>query len=279
MKAKIKRTPKQHQFILPAEWETHRGTWLTYPQNPESFFDQIEEARSVFLQMIKILARGEEVFINVDDEEVCRDLERRLREEGVNNHIIIIDFKTDDSWCRDNGSIFIKNNETKEIAAVNCRFNAWGGKYPYENDAKLPEKMSEYLKVKSFPLDMVLEGGSIESNGRGVILATRDCLFNSNRNPDLTHHQIEENLQNYFGAEKVLWLEEGIQGGDTDSHIDEIARFVDANTIVAAFEENLDDENSRVLLQNFTRLKTFKNLKNKPFKVIPLPMPRPQFYK
>lgn len=156
------------KLLMPAEWEKHYGTWLSYPHNPDTFFEKIESVRDSYTEMIKWIAKGEKVHINVNNQEDENDLRSRLREKEVYENIIIHHVPTNDAWCRDHGAIFVRDLETGKIVATDWKFNAWGGKYPYELDDKVPEFMAKYLDVERIEIDMVLEGGSIDTNGKGL---------------------------------------------------------------------------------------------------------------
>jgi len=265
------------RYRLPAEWEKHLGTITTYPQSYQTFFDRLEQAKDTFVQMVKFIAEGEKVFINVDDGETKEELEKKLEEADVNKkNIEIFINKTDDAWCRDYCPIFVKENG--RTVALKFRFNAWGEKYPYRNDQKAGEKIAGLLGFERVDVDMVLEGGAIDTNGKGCLITTESCLLNPNRNPDLRKEEIEEKLKEYLGAQKVLWLKEGIVGDDTDGHIDDITRFVSEDTIITAIEKDRDDPNYAPLMENFERLKLFTDTSGKPFRVITLPMPEPVYY-
>jgi len=261
---------------MPAEWEKHRGTWLSYPHNPDTFFEKIDNVREKYVEMIYWVSKGEEVHINVNDEEMENDLKKRLEKypDLDKNKIFIHKFPTNDAWCRDHGAIFVKD-ENNNLIALDFKFNAWGNKYPHDLDDQIPQKMAEYLKIPSIKIDMVLEGGSIDVNGEGLLLTTESCLLNPNRNPNLSKEEIEQNLKKYLGVEKILWLKDGIVGDDTDGHVDDITRFVDKDTVITVVEENKNDENYEPLKENLQRLKSFKEIKN----IITLPMPEPVYYK
>ncbi|MDP8262352.1 MAG: agmatine deiminase family protein [Candidatus Ancaeobacter aquaticus] len=265
--------PVQLGYTMPAEWEPHYGTWLSYPHAPETFFDKLDSVRNTYCEMIKIIAEGEQVHVNVNDEEMKKDLEKRLADNKVTKNVHIHLFPTDDAWCRDHGAIFVKNVERGELAATVWKFNSWGEKYPYKKDAKIAKKMADTFKLKSFDSKLVFEGGSIDVNGNGVLLTTESCLLNPNRNMDLSREDIEKVLQNYFGVKKVLWLGEGIEGDDTDGHIDDISRFVNENTIVTVIEKDENDINFEPLKDNLERLITYTDCEGKPFSIVTLPMP------
>lgn len=272
--------PKEMGYFMPPEWYPHHGTWLTYPHNPLTFYEKIDSVRDVYADIIYYISLSEYVYINVNDKEMEEDLIKRLRSKNVNlKNISIYHIPSNDAWCRDHGAIFVLNKNTNKLAATCWKFNSWGGKYPYDYDQKIPELMADYLKVEKFKADIILEGGSIDTNGEGILLTTEQCLLNSNRNPHLTKIEIEEYLKLYLGVEKILWLKDGIVGDDTDGHIDDIARFVNPDTIVTVIEEDTQDENYKILQENLKLLKSFTNLNGKQFNIITLPMPEPQFYK
>ncbi len=262
--------------ILP-EWYSHHSTWTTYPQNPETFFDKLDEAKDIFVKIVKLISEGEKVYINVDDEIQKRDLIARLEKFNVSPKNIQINIiPTNDAWHRDYGAIVVKDQNQKPVG-LNFRFNSWGVKYPYELDDKVASKMCEILGIPEKKVDMVLEGGAIDTNGE-VLITTESCLLNPNRNPHLTKDQIEENLKNLFGVKKIIWLKEGIVGDDTDGHVDDITRFVNENTIITAIENNPSDENFEPLQKNLEILKKESEKLNDRFSIETLPMPEPQYY-
>lgn len=263
------------KFYMPPEWYKHKGTWLSYPHNPETFFEKLDSVRDKYTDMVVLLSECEEVHINVNDEEMEQDLLKRLKDKKANfKNISIHRFPTNDAWCRDHGAIIVKDLDTNKPVALDFIFNSWGGKYPYELDNEIAKKMAEYLGYERVETGMVLEGGSIDVNGNGLLLTTESCLLNPNRNPHMTKEEIEDNLKKYFGVHTVIWLKEGIVGDDTDGHIDDITRFVNKNTVVTVIEENKNDENYEILKENYEKLKTYENLN-----IVKLPMPDPLYYK
>lgn len=277
---KINQYPKDLGYYLPPEWHPHYGTWLSYPHNPLTFFDKMDSVRNAYTEIIYHISKDEYVHININDSEMEKDLIERITKRKVNlERIKIHHFPTNDAWCRDHGAIFIINKNDKKISATCWKFNSWGGKYPYDLDSKIPELMADTLGVEKFIIDFVLEGGSIDTNGEGIILTTEQCLLNPNRNPQYSKEEIEDILKQYFGVEKILWLKEGIIGDDTDGHIDDIARFVNPNTIVTVVEDNKKDENYPILMENLKKLKYFKDLHGRHFNIVTLPMPEPLYYK
>lgn len=265
---------KSKGYYMPAEWEKHRGTWVTYPHNKETFFERLEGAKNTFANLVKLISESEIVYINVNNQQEEKELLDKLKNLNTNlKNVKIYQIPTNDSWCRDYSGIFLKNKKTGEIIITDWKFNSWGGKYPYQLDNQLPEKQEKILNLKRIKIDMVLEGGSIDVNGKGLLITTESCLLNPNRNPDLTKEEIEEVLKITLGVEKIIWLKEGIVGDDTDGHVDDITRFINENTVITAVEENPEDENYEILKENY------EILKNNNLNVITVPMPEPIFYK
>jgi agmatine deiminase len=183
---------------------------------------------------------------------------------------------TNDAWCRDHGPIFVRHTRTGEVALTDWRYNAWGGKYPpYDRDNAIPGRIARRLGVRRFAQDMVLEGGSIDVNGRGLLLTSEQCLLHPNRNPDLSRATIEGKLRAGLGVTHILWVGEGIVGDDTDGHIDDVARFFQPDGIVGARESNPRDPNHRILEAVWERLQSFRTPAGRRFSLVALPMPRP----
>jgi len=181
-------------------------------------------------------------------------------------------FPSYEPWCRDHGPIFLRN--AQELAVVDWRYNAWGGKYPpCDLDDAVPQRVAELLGLCLFSPPMILEGGSIEVNGEGTLLTTEACLLNKNRNPDLSKDEIEQYLRDYLGVHQILWLGEGIVGDDTDGHIDDLTRFVDSHTLVTIVEEDPADENYALLRENTERLRAMRDAAGQPWRIVELPMP------
>jgi len=271
-------TPAQLGFRTPAEWETHAGTWLTWPR-PDgiSFPDRYFAVPPVYAKFIRQLIPVEEVNINVwdaDMESWVRELltENNVPLEGVRFH----HFPAYEPWCRDHGPVFLvrDNNGVRERAIVDWAYNAWGGKYPpFDLDDAIPQHIAYLRQLPMFSPGIVMEGGAIDVNGRGTLLTTESCLLNPNRNPHLTKEQIEQYLREYFCVTTILWLGEGIVGDDTDGHIDDLARFVDPSTIVTVVEEDPADANYQVLQDNLRRLRGMRDQDGNIFRIVQLPMP------
>ncbi len=263
---------------MPAEWEPHVGTWFTWPR-PEgiSFPGKYEAVPPVYAELIRRLVEVEEVHLNAWDSEQEAVVGERLRSLGVPvERVFFHPFPSYEPWCRDHGPIFVVRDHqgVRERAIVDWGYNAWGGKYPpFDLDDAVPQHVARYRDLPLFSPGIVMEGGSIEVNGRGTLLTTEACLLNPNRNPNLTKSEIESYLQNYLGVRQILWLGDGIVGDDTDGHVDDLSRFVDPQTIVTVVEEDPSDVNYEVLRENLERLKTFRDLSGNPFRIVELPMP------
>lgn len=273
-------TPKQLGFQFPAEFEKHTATWLSWPHKEASWPGKIESIYPAYSLFVKILAQSEHVHINVADPVMKTKALEHLSRVGANLLAIQFHFNpTNDAWCRDHGPAFLINKKEKKKAIIDWGYNAWGGKYPpYDLDDIIPTRIANDLKLQVFNPGIVMEGGSVDFNGAGAVLTTTACLLNKNRNPTLTQKQIEQYLINYYGVEQVLWLGDGIIGDDTDGHIDDIARFVNTDTVVTVVEEDKSDENYEVLQENLKTLKAMRLLNGQPLRIIELPMPSPVLY-
>ena len=273
-------TPKQLGFQFPAEFEKHTATWLSWPHKEASWPGKIESIYPAYSFFVKILAQSEHVHINVADPAMKTKALEHLSRVGANLLAIQFHFNpTNDAWCRDHGPAFLINKKEKKKAIIDWGYNAWGGKYPpYDLDDVIPTRIANDLKLQVFNPGIIMEGGSVDFNGAGAVLTTTACLLNKNRNPTLTQKQVEQYLINYYGVEQVLWLGDGIIGDDTDGHIDDIARFVNTDTVVTVVEEDKSDENYEVLQENLKTLKAMRLLNGQPLRIIELPMPSPVLY-
>ena len=267
--------PAEHGFRMPAEWAPHQATWISWPHNPETWPGCLEAAEDAMAQAVTALAGGETVRINVLDAAHEAHVRGRLGALADTPAVVFHHFPTNDAWCRDHGAIFVRN-AAGELAAVDCTFNAWGGKYlPWELDDAIAARMAESLGLARYEGGLVLEGGSIEVNGAGALLTTEQCLLNPNRNPELPRAEIERRLALLFGVREVLWLGEGIIGDDTDGHIDDITRFVAEDAVVTVVEPDPDDPNHAPLAENLARLRSMRLAGERPLRIIELPMPAP----
>jgi agmatine deiminase len=275
-------TPASLGFSMPPEWAPHRGTWLSWPHKEASWPGKFEPVPGIFARMVSVLAEQEEVHINVADQEMEASTRSLLTRAGAPmNRVFFHRNPTDDAWCRDHGPIFLQrqSNGKAEEAIVDWDYNAWGGKYPpFAQDDVIPTRIGEELGLQVFHPGIVMEGGSLDVNGKGTLLTTEACLLNPNRNPRLARSEIEDYLRGYLGVTNVLWLGDGIAGDDTDGHVDDLTRFVDPTTVVTVVEEDPRDENFEPLQENLQRLRAMKDQDGRPLRVETLPMPRPLYH-
>jgi len=272
-------TPAQLGYRMPAEWEPHAATWLTWPR-PEgiSFPGDYEPIPPVYAEIIRLLARVEEVRLNVWDSAMEEQVRSVLTSAHVPlSRVFFHHFPSYEPWCRDHGPIFITKETVagRERAVVDWDYNAWGGKYPpCDLDDAVPRHVAAFRGLPLFSPGIVMEGGSIEVNGQGTLLTTESCLLNPNRNPHLTKEQIEQYLKDYLGVSNILWLGDGIEGDDTDGHVDDLTRFVNPTTVVTVVEEDPADPNHQPLLENLERLRGMKDQNGHSLAVKTLPMPQ-----
>ena len=260
---------------MPAEWERHEATWLVWPANKITWPGRhLKIVESIYLDMMKALLPGEKVHLLVPDERCGRTVLKRLesKKAGTTN-LVLHPAKTVDTWIRDYGPIFVKGRDGK-LAFTKWIFNAWGGKYKdLARDNAVVDRIRYLKNYSRTDIPMVLEGGSIDVNGRGICLTTEQCLLNSNRNPKLSKKNIEDRIKKNLGIKKIIWLKEGIEGDDTDGHVDDITRFVAPGTILTAVEDDASDKNHEILKENLEILKQSRDLAGKKFKIEQLPMP------
>ena len=260
---------------MPAEWEPHEATWISWPRaSGKSFPGSYERVIPTFVEMVCALAESETVRINVRDG-VQEKAVRKLLSKAPPERIEFFHIPTDEPWCRDHGPVFVRREASPRLAAVNFGFNAWGWKLsPFEEDNEVPPQIAKALGIPVFDYSgFILEGGSVDVNGAGSVLTSESCLLNPNRNPKLDRQQIEKKLNETLGTKQVLWLGDGIEGDDTDGHVDDTARFVARAVVLAATEEDENDPNFDPLRTNLERLRQTRLPDGEPLHVLPLPMP------
>lgn len=270
------KTPKELGYRFPAEFEQHEATWLSWPHKEESWPGTIHKVYPAYSEFVKILALSEKVRINVASQQMKESAIAHLQSAGVDLRLVeFFIHPTNDAWCRDHGPAFLVNPvaDIKKVI-VDWGYNAWGNKYPpYDLDDIIPTLIGQHFKIPVFNPGIVMEGGSVEFNGKGTVLTSTCCLLNENRNPHLNQGQIEMYLLDYYGIDQVLWVEEGIVGDDTDGHIDDTIRFVNEDTVLSVVETKVNDDNYHLLQQNLKSLSKMRLLNGKQLKVIELPMP------
>ncbi len=284
-------TPHQLGYRMPAEWEPHEATWLAWPHNPEDWPGKFQAIPWLYAEIVRLLAAHELVHILVEDAKAELRVLGILERAGANlDRVSFHQWPTNRSWTRDSGPIFVRNGEGK-VALTNWRFNAWAKYSDWPLDNQVPGRVTELLGLPEWKPAIeladdnkhrvVLEGGSIDVNGQGILLTTEECLLSEvqQRNPDVSRAQLEQVFHDYLGIDQVIWLNCGIVGDDTHGHIDDISRFVAPDTILTAVEPNTSDPNHAPLVENLRRLKAARTVNGKQFNLTELPLPRPVIFR
>lgn len=261
---------------MPAEWEPHAATWLSWPHNRDSWPGQFEPVPEIWAELVGVLCQAERVQILAGGEAVMAEANKLV---GHLPNVFLHDIPTNDAWTRDHGPMFLTGPAGAEPALVHWGYNAWGGKYPpFDLDRQVPRRIAEMFSFRRFEPGIILEGGAVDVNGSGSLLTTEQCLLNPNRNAGLSRSEIERYLADYCAARHVIWLGGGIAGDDTDGHIDELARFVEQRTVLAAVEDDPQDVNYEPLRDNFARLHAACDEQGRSLEVVAMPMPRPVYF-
>ena len=276
--------PKYH---LPAEWEKHEATWIGWPANKEDWPGKFTPIQWVYGEIVRYISRAEKVRVIVQSKIHEAKAEAVLK--SINSDISNIEFyilQTNRNWLRDAGPQFVEN-QNGETVLINFDFNAWAKYDNYKLDAKIPKMISEKLKLKRItPVHknkiVVLEGGSIDYNGKGTIITTEECLLDNEtqvRNAGFSKKDYEEVFGKYLGVKNVIWLNKGIAGDDTHGHVDDITRFVNHNTVVTVMETHPNDLNYIPLMENREILEDAKAADGSSMDIVELPMPSPVIFK
>jgi agmatine deiminase len=274
------------KYRLPAEWAPHEATWLAWPHNKDDWPGKFASIKWVYAEIVKYISHGEKVRILVQSKNHKVKAENVLK--SVNADLSNIDYyikKTDCGWLRDSSPFFIK--EKKTLTAIDFKFNGWAKYNNYKLDDKIPSYISNKFKFKKITAEyngqqVILEGGAVDTNGKGTLIATEECLLDEKvqvRNPGFKKEDYEKIFHKYLGISNVIWLGKGIAGDDTHGHVDDLCRFVNHNTVVIVQEENNSDENYHLLNENKERLQNLTLPNRKKVNVIPLPMPLPQIFR
>jgi agmatine deiminase len=291
MEEEIAKTPSELGYRMPAEWDQHEATWLAWPHNAEDWPAKFQLIPWLYAEIVRLLAAHERVHMIVEDEKEERRARGILkRAGGALAQVSFHRWPTDRVWTRDSGPIFVRNREGR-VAITNWRFNAWAKYHDWHLDDQIPDRVTELLGLPSWQpftqnqdgakCRLVLEGGSIDTNGEGILLTTEECLLSEvqQRNPGVSREQLEQAFHDYLGIDHVIWLNRGISGDDTHGHVDDISRFVGPSTIVTTVEPNTRDENHAPLAENLERLKAARTDDGKQFTIVELPMPRPVVFR
>jgi agmatine deiminase len=284
-------TPRKLGYRMPAEWEPHQATWLAWPHNPEDWPGKFQAIPWLYAEIVRLLAAHEQVHFLVENAKAEERAASVLRRAGANlDRVSFHLWPTNRGWTRDSGPIFIKNT-SGQVAITDWRFNAWAKYSDWQLDDRIPARVAELLGLPAWEpavrladgasQRLVLEGGSIDTNGAGLLLTTEECLLSEiqQRNPGVSRAQLEQAFSDFLGIDHAIWLGRGIAGDDTHGHIDDIARFVGPTTIVAAVEPDASDPNHAPLAENLARLKAARTRDGKPFDLVELPLPRPVIFR
>jgi agmatine deiminase len=283
-------TPHQLGYRMPAEWEPHEATWLAWPHNPEDWPGKFQAIPWLYAEIVRLLAARERVHLVIEGADSERRVRSILKRAGADlDKVSFHAWPTDRGWTRDSGPIFVRNHRG-EVAITNWRFNGWAKYDDWHLDDDLPARMAELLKYPVWEptIDadpeanrIVLEGGSIDTNGHGILLTTEECLLSEvqQRNPGVGRETMEQVFHDFLGIENVIWLGCGVAGDDTHGHVDDISRFVGPETILTAVEPDTCDPNHEPLKQNLERLKCARTLDGKQFTIVELPLPRPVIFR
>ena len=293
MVAKLQgKTPRAMGYHMPAEWEPHEATWLAWPHNPEDWPGKFQSIPWLYVEIVRLLAAHERVHLIVENIAMQGRVTGMLERAGVNaGRVSFHRWPTDRGWTRDSGPIFVRKDGVRsvegQVGLTNWRFNAWAKYDDWHLDDKIPGRVAKLHAMREWQPELwladerrcrvVLEGGSIDVNGAGTLLATEECLLSEvqQRNPGVSREQLEQIFADFLCIDQVIWLGRGITGDDTHGHVDDIARFAAPGTIVAAVEQNASDPNHAPLKENLKRLRTARSLDGKQFTIVELPMPRP----
>lgn len=280
----IKLTPRELGYHFPAEFHRQRALWLSWPHKEGSWPGKLESIYASYSEFVLRVAATQKVCINVNDGAMhhlaigelvgCPYAKTVFDLDAIIDNVTFYYHPTDDAWCRDHGPAFLINPDQQTKVIVDWGYNAWGDKYPpYDKDDVIPTLIGQKLDLPVFYPGIVMEGGSVDFNGKGTLLTTESCLLNKNRNPEYSKYAIENLLIEFYGVENILWLKEGIEGDDTDGHIDDITRFVNEDTVVTVIENNKNDVNYDILSGNLKLLKKMRLQNDKQLNVVELPMP------
>ncbi len=263
-------------FTMPPEWSTQKAVWLSWPVDDPRHWGGAKQdlIHAKFAEIAAAISRHEAVRINAPGAQHAAIRTACDRAKAVPEHVEFFDHPHNDVWCRDHGPIFVKHRETAEVAITDWEFNAWGGKFPpWELDNSIPQQIARSLGKRVFHGGMILEGGAIEINGAGQLLTTEAVLLNPNRNSMMDRVEIEQKLRDGLGVSDILWLKQGIEGDDTDGHIDDLARFIDERTIIACIDGDAASPNHQILAENLSDLRAFLGPGGRPFEVVEIPLP------
>lgn len=270
-------SPRHLGYRLPAEWELHAATWLAWPHNLSTWDTDLDQVQAVFIQIIKAIANHETVYLVVPDEPTWAQAESRLKYADSSHNVVLQVISTDDAWIRDYGAMFVArvDDETSlpKRIGIDWGFNGWGKQARYESDNAIATRMVQVMGNQSIAGGMVLEGGSIDSNGQGILLATEASLLDTNKNANADRSWFEAKAQTMLGASQVIWLAHGTEGDLTGGRVDQVARFAGPNRIALVDDVDPSSRNYEALQENRRRVAETTNYEGRHFEVVTLPAP------
>ncbi len=261
--------PKELNYQMPAEWTTHQRTFISWPvQDSMVYPDDYEHVWNGYAELVHAIAEFEPVSIVTNRDDI-----EKLKAIFVDERVGFLPIEHNDAWLRDNGPTFVKNDDG-DIAGINWIFNAWGEKYsPWKLDNDVAPKILEHFNIKRFDAQIVMEGGSFHVDGEGTLLTTEECLLNPNRNPDLSKEQVEQYLKDYLNIEKVIWLNRGLSGDETDGHVDNVACFAEPGKVIMQVCHDPSDDNYQITQENLEILRKVTDAKGRKLEVIEIEQP------
>jgi len=263
--------PAELGFMMPAEWKKHRQTFMEWPVKTAQWPEPYSQILTGFTNIVKTIAEFEPVTVLTCPAQT-KEAQTYLQTTPTRYSLQIVKIKHNDSWIRDNGPTFVCNRR-KQIAGINWKFNAWGGKYPYAEDEQVAAKLLNLLEIPRFDAPFILEGGSFHVDGEGTLLTTEECLLSKNRNPHLEKKDIEKLLHAYLGVTKVIWLPRGLADDETDGHIDNVACFAHPGLIIMQDCTNPEDPNYEIAEENRKILESATDAQGRNFMVFRIPQP------
>lgn len=261
--------PKDLNYTMPAEWELHERTFISWPVQASMVFpDNYTSVSEGYAEIIKAIAEFEPVTVIVNPEEL-----EAVEALGLGANVTLLPVRHNDAWLRDNGPTFVAAEEGK-LAGVNWKFNAWGGKYmPWDLDDEVAPQILESLQIECFDAPLVMEGGSIHTDGEGTLITTEECLLNTNRNPELSRQEIEEQVRRFTGTDSIIWLTRGLSGDETDGHVDNIACFAAPGKVIIQACDDPQDENYEITQENLRILENAVDAKGRKLEIIRVQQP------
>ncbi|CAH1213273.1 Agmatine deiminase [Paenibacillus auburnensis] len=261
--------PKDLNYTMPAEWDKHERTFISWPVQASMVFpDNYKAVSEGYTEIIQAIAEFEPVTVIVNPEELAA-----VEALGLGSNVTLLPIRHNDAWLRDNGPTFVAAGDGK-LAGVNWKFNAWGGKYmPWDLDDEVAPQILEQLQVERFDAPLVMEGGSIHTDGEGTLITTEECLLNTNRNPELSREEIEDYVRKFTGAESIIWLKRGLSGDETDGHVDNIACFAAPGKVIIQVCDDPKDENYEITRENLRILESAVDAKGRKLEIIQIAQP------